>query len=303
MGPDVSFRDNFTDLNSLDAIKKAGRKGDKQALREVARQFEAMFVQQMLKTMRATEDVFAEGNFTQSSEMKFHRDLLDQQMSLELTKGRGMGLAEVLFRELDRSYGKLLPQDGKGVQDDTDQAPATAPLPRISRPASVQSAEDSLPTDKAGFIDRIFQQAKQAAEKLGVAVEGVIAQAALETGWGRAVMKNAHGESSNNLFNIKAGADWQGDVVSRTVKEYRGDEAYQEHASFRDYPDLKTAFQDLVAFLSKPRYRNAENTTTAAHYGQALQQAGYATDPHYAEKIARIAADPEFKRAVARNLL
>ncbi|AFU97668.1 flagellar assembly peptidoglycan hydrolase FlgJ [Simiduia agarivorans] len=301
MGPDISFRDNFTDLNSLDAVKKAGRKGDKQALREVARQFEAMFVQQMLKTMRATEDVFAEGNFTQSSEMKFHRDLLDQQMSLQLTKGRGMGLAEVLYRELDRSYGKMLPQAGKS----STGISAAESSPKTIAPATAATidTETTKPADKDGFIDRIFEQARQAAEKLGVAVEGILAQAALETGWGRAVIHNEKGESSNNLFNIKAGGDWQGDVVSRRVKEFRGEEAYQEQAQFRDYPDLTAAFEDLVQFLSKPRYQHAVNTGSAAHYGQALQQAGYATDPHYAEKIARIATDPEFKQAVARNLL
>lgn len=299
MGPDLSFRDNFTDLNSLDAIKQAGRKGDKLALREVARQFEAMFVQQMLKTMRATEDIFADGNFTQSSEMKFHRDLLDQQMSLEMTKGRGMGLAEVLFRELDKSYGKLLPPAGN--KDQNALVPDQPAAKKTDAP--VRSSDTALPTDKAGFIDKVFTQAKLAAEKLGVAVEGVIAQAALETGWGRAVIKNEKGESSNNLFNIKAGSEWQGEVVPRTVTEYSGKEVYLEQANFRNYPDLQAAFDDFVEFLSSPRYQGAVNTPSAAHYGQALQQAGYATDPRYAEKIARIANDPEFKSAVARNLL
>ena len=106
--------DSFTNLNSLDHVKKMGREGDEQSLREVARQFEAMFVQQLLKTMRSTEDVFAEGNYTQSSEMKFHRDMLDQQMSLSLTQGKGLGLAEALFAQMTEQYGKLLPPEKSG---------------------------------------------------------------------------------------------------------------------------------------------------------------------------------------------
>lgn len=301
MKPSISFQDQFTNLNSLNAVKQAGRAGDKAALREVARQFEALFVQQMLKTMRATEDIFADGNFTQSNEMKFHRDMLDQQMSLEMTKGRGMGLAEVLFRELDRSYGKMLPPEKPTDDTITPAKPHTTENPPVvSRVSPENSADERL---KPGFIDKIFSEAKAVADEIGVAVEGLIAQAALETGWGRFVLSDHQGTSSHNLFNIKAGKNWQGDTVTKNVPEYQGGKQVTETAQFRAYPDIRAAFTDLVDFLSKPRYQQALQSNDVAQYAQALQHAGYATDPNYAKKICRIADDPEFQQAVARNLL
>lgn len=299
----LAIRDNFTDLNSLDSVKRAGRQGDTEALREVARQFESMFVRELLKTMRATEDIFAEGNYNQSNEMQFHRDLLDQQLSLSLTQGQGLGLGEALYRQLVEQYGKLLPTAGK---TDAAAEPAAA-SPRAADPAQpaatatpVSTVQSDSPT---AFIDSIFDPALSAAENLGVAVEGILAQAALETGWGKALMTRGNGDSSFNLFNIKAGGGWQGDTVQKTVLEYDGARAYQTPASFRAYEDLNQAFEDFTRLLTgKTRYAAVLGQSDAQAYGAALQQAGYATDPDYGRKIAAIASRTEFKDYVARKL-
>lgn len=312
LGSASSYRDNFTDLNSLDAVKKMGRAGDQQALREVARQFEAMFLQQMLKTMRSTEDVFAEGNFTQSNEMKFHRDLMDQQMSLEMTKGRGMGLAEALFEQMKSQYGKLLPVGSDIAGSDHASARANPPASQSfsrSSPA-VASIGGAAPPDVsvaeriAGFVDQVYDHAVVAAEKLGVAVDGIVAQAALETGWGQHILKDKHGASSFNLFNIKAGPEWRGATVAKDVDEFKAGQVEKEHAVFRAYDSIESAFADFTTFLQgRDRYRDVAGKNTVDGYASALQSAGFATDPAYTQKINRIANTPAFKHLLARKLL
>ncbi len=334
--PRQQFVDNFTDLNSLDAVKKMGRAGDEQSLREVARQFEAMFVQQLLKTMRATEDVFADGNYTQSSEMKFHRDLLDQQMSLTLTQNKGLGLAEALFAQMRDQYGKYLPQEQQEIAAPAttivkhDRAPASigarigAPLatqavgssratPPLTKPdtgvnAPSVVAETELtelePVEKmSAFVDTVYDLAQRAAQKLGVAVEGIVAQAALETGWGQHVLADGKGASSHNLFNIKADQRWQGATVSRRVLEYDQGTPVQMLSKFRRYSSLSEAFNDFTDFLkNSARYQSSLGASSVADYARALQAGGYATDPKYAEKIERIASSPVLKNILSQKM-
>ncbi|MDN3639955.1 flagellar assembly peptidoglycan hydrolase FlgJ [Simiduia curdlanivorans] len=313
----TQLRDNFTDLNSLNSIKKMGRNGDEQALKEVAKQFEALFVQQLLKTMRATEDVFSEGNYDQSNEMKFHRDLMDQQMSLELTKGSGLGLAEALFNQMKAQYGSKLPSGGSAEtrdpvvastgakQNQNSTAYANSAQVRTEQIAPIVEAQPLDVTEKiSSFVDDIYDVAVEAADKLGVKVESVIAQAALETGWGQHTLADADGNSSYNFFNIKAGTRWQGDTISRVVQEFDEGLATLEQAKFRVYPSVTSAFSDFMSFLSdSPRYQHVLGQSSPKDYGTALQAAGYATDPHYADKIARIASNPVLQQALARKLL
>lgn len=310
LGSSVSV-DNYTNLNSLDGVKKLGRNGDPQALREVARQFESLFIAQLLKTMRATEAVFAEGNYTQSNEMQFHRDLMDQQMSLELSKGRGFGLAESLYRQLSEQYGKLLPPAQPTANPAATVIPAATKAPVFTASeetpspiAKVQAAAAGSEPKIAKFIDKIWDHAVIAADKLGVATEGLIAQAALETGWGEHVIHDERGRSSNNLFNIKADGRWDGDAVTKTSMEFIDQAPVSIASAFRQYPNLAHAFDDLVGFLSNSeRYKDVVGQPTVADYAGALQQAGYATDPRYAEKINRIAGNADFQKIVAQKLL
>ena len=307
------LRDNFTDLNSLNSIKKMGRAGDEQALREVAKQFEAMFVQQLLKTMRATEDVFSEGNYDQSSEMKFHRDLMDQQMSLELTKGSGLGLAEALFNQMKAQYGENLKPAEASVVTTAGLGSlvpktkvASVASDHLARPDTVVTAQSPQTVQEkiSVFVDDIYDVASEAAKALGVKVESVVAQAALETGWGQHTLKDEKGNPSYNFFNIKAGSTWRGETVTRIVKEFDQGMETLEQASFRAYPSIANAFSDFMSFLSEsPRYQQVIGQDSSEGYGRALQAAGYATDPNYAEKIARIANNPILQQSLARKLL
>lgn len=311
--PRQAVLDNYTDLNSLDSVKKMGREGDEQSLREVARQFEAMFVQQLLKTMRATEDVFADGNYTQSSEMKFHRDLLDQQMSLSMTQGKGMGLAEALFEQMRTQYGKLLPQGAAGtaaepaVEKRSMTSIGASPLDAV-QPANEMQRSSGIANNPESkirqFVEGVFDAANAAAKSLGVAVDGVIAQAALETGWGEHILTDSQGDVSNNLFNIKADARWAGPTVTKEVLEYSDGRPVQMLSDFRKYASLGEAFEDFTQFLqSSSRYESALNSESVKEYASALQAGGYATDPKYAHKIVQIAESPLLKKILAQKLL
>lgn len=290
-----TIKDTHLNNDGLEALRARGRKGDPSALREVARQFESMFVQQMFKQMRSTNEIFSEDSFLDSEEMRFHQQMLDEQMSLELTQGRGLGLAEMLYQQMEKAYGQ-----------GPERAPDLAKSDPIERTAGIRvdaSASTKTPTAKTlsggkaamtespeAFVNHINEHAHRAAKALGVAPQALVAQAALETGWGRHVIHSGNGDSSFNLFNIKADQRWQGDRINVSTLEYRHGLPRQERADFRRYDSFEDSFADYVDFLrDNPRYQEAlavgEN---ADRYVDALQDAGYATDPAYAEKLKTI---------------
>ncbi len=302
-------QDNWLDPNSLNRVKAMGRDGDPEALREVARQFEAMFLQQMLKSMRSANEVFGEDGLFDSSETRFYQDLLDQQMSLTLSAGQGMGLADAIYRQLQHSYGDYLPQrDSEAALYPTPVGPpapnAAARTPASQTPAGdiagVNAVAKPSRESKGGktamvdspreFVQRLLPLARRAAALLGVNADVLLAQAALETGWGRHVIHDSEGGSSFNLFNIKADRRWSGDSINVATLEYRGDTAQREQANFRRYNSYAESFLDYVRFISgNPRYQEALAAgRDSAAYAQALQDAGYATDPRYADKLQRV---------------
>jgi flagellar protein FlgJ len=301
-------QDTYLNSQGLEAVKKMGRDKDPEALRQMARQFESLFVQQMLKSMRAASESFSEGNYMNSSDTKFYSDMLDQQWSLELTKGQGMGLADTLYQQLLKSYGHKVSGEPSGTQrgelkQNLEQSASFVHRPATNQVAATETADGATPLNKtsntlatgpAGFIDAIKPHATQAAHALGVAPEALMAQAALETGWGKHVVRDDAG-SSFNLFNIKAGKSWAGDSVKVDTTEYVAGEAKTFNEPFRRYGSLQESFADYVALMQKPRYQNAlAQGTNANAYVEQLQNAGYATDPHYADKIKRIMQQQNF---------
>jgi len=156
--------------------------------------------------------------------------------------------------------------------------------------AIVGDGGDATP-DQQAFLDSIAPWAKEAADKLGVAPELVSAHAALESGWGQRPLKNGDGSSTHNLFGIKAGARWQGDVADSATTEYVGGAAVKTSARFRAYPDQASAFRDYAQMLiDNPRFRGALGTGSDAHaFAAGLAKGGYATDPSYAAKLSRLA--------------
>lgn len=350
-------QDSFLDNQALNNIKRLGRDDDPQALKEVARKFEAIFVQQMLKTMRSANEVFSEGSYFNSSETQFHQDMLDQQMSLELTSGRGLGLADALYAQMQRAYGQnqgdqsqvnqprslatnegyaLDPADmpkikkvsdvlqsqqlqgafsanieGEGIVPAQDinasmlayvQAERAMAMAKRAVPeTTISGQKDGVANSPAEFINTLKPYAEKAARELNVNADVLLAQAALETGWGKHVIHTPSGVNSFNLFNIKADRRWQGDSVNVNTLEYRQGVAQQERADFRRYNNYADSFADYVNFLqTNPRYRQAlEVGVDSSAYAEALQDAGYATDPAYADKIKSLLASDPIRAATA----
>ncbi len=285
-------RDTALNNRGLDAISKLGRDRDPAALREVARQFEAMFLQQMLKSMRSASDVFAQDNFMNSSDTQFYRDMYDQQLTLEMSAGKGMGIAESFYRQMLDAYGEA-------VDPPEPAQPEKAPItekPQTSSSAVSSSLLDQASTPEA-FTAAIQPYVNWAASVLKISPKAIMAQAALETGWGKHVLRDERGNNSYNLFNIKTGSQWAGDRLEVSTTEYRGGEARREQADFRQYESLFSAFRDYVQLLQKPRYQQALAAgDDAAAFARELQRAGYATDPEYADKIIAITEADVVKR-------
>ena len=312
-----SGADSYTDLSSLNNISKL--KDKNQALEKIAQQFESMMIQMMMKSMRSANEMFAEGNFLSSSEGDTYQGMLDDQLSLTLSKGKGMGLAEVMVRQLKGRYGsteaepsKELPGIGDYLQYRNSAENASGLMSRIQAlqkntaseisPAASENVE--FDGSVSQFVEHLYPMAEKAADVLGVAPMVLIAQSALETGWGSKISSQS-GKSSFNMFNIKVGGSgepWRGESVKVATLEYRQGVAVKEQASFRAYPSPEESFIDYAHFIrNSPRYEQALKAQDSASYIQGLSEAGYATDPDYAEKIMRILNSAPLQKAMAEN--
>jgi flagellar rod assembly protein/muramidase FlgJ len=318
----------WTELSGFDQLRAQAQRDGKAALPAVAKQFEALFTQMMLKSMRAASDSF--GNALGDSDAgKAYRDLFDQQLSVSLAQGgKGLGIAQMLIRQLggtatpapDGTGAAIATPGGTGAPattsaaDDPDgigdptQLPAT-PDQFQRRLANVveagreigRSAMKWLPQDAQEFVRALAPYAEAAAQKLGLSVRTVLAQAALETQWGKHMPRNADGSTSFNLFGIKAGGSWDGRKVSVPTLEYEGGVAVRRHAQFRAYDSPAQSFKDYANLIaSDPRYAAARgHGDDVRGFASALVRGGYATDPSYAEKISAVASSPQMRAALA----
>ncbi len=308
----------ITDFTQYADLRLAADSRDPEVLREVAGQFEALFLQSMLESMR--EASLGDPLFGESDQHEMYRGMLDQQLAAELATGKGIGLADMIVRQLgggnDTSNGQQLPEGdlAAGAAGSSRWFPVpsrdqwTGPLLPVYRDGS--SPVDATPptgatadlgdadsetrygwADPASFARDVWPHAQRVASRLNVAPEAVMAQAALETGWGRHVMPGDDGAISNNLFGIKAGAGWDGDSVARRTLEFDGGVPHQEVARFRTYDDVADSFDDYAAFLAdNPRYKRVlDKGADVDGFAQAIADSGYATDPNYADKISRVA--------------
>jgi peptidoglycan hydrolase FlgJ len=372
----ASVYNNFSGLASL---KHDAQAQSPETLREVAKQFESIFTRMMLKSMR-------EANFGDSllgsDQQSFYQGMFDDQLAVELSKGRGMGLADMLVKQLTQAglagqpteaattNGKDFPMpkagdtagrgstqsfvplnraatdgmplslDGENAQDialryrakvtnqadsrDTNNAPTYAidafPLDGVdakslskllntarslapSAPGASERGAGSAvtppvnapttwrPANKEEFIRDLWPAAQEAGKELGVDPRSLLAQAALESNWGRSMPRDAQGNASFNLFGIKAGDSWSGKATSANTLEVENGVAVKSRGRFRAYDSPLDSFRDYVALIrNNPRYAEALNTGTDTHaFASALQRGGYATDPAYAQKVASIA--------------
>lgn len=296
----------YSDISGLNDLKVEARANQKNALKEVAKQFESLFMNMMLKSMR---DASMGDPIFDSNQSGMYRDMFDRQLALSLSKGHGMGLAEVLERQLSQQIPGLTDkqQSGRAVKVSTGYQPDRIFPQDISSVISKQAAQVnyrdsySRPVDRIDltkdinspqekFIRELWPMAEAAADELDILPEVLISQAALETGWGKYVNKDSNGQSSFNLFNIKAGKGWEGKTVDKTTLEYHNGRPVKEVASFRAYDSYADSFRDYVDFIkSSKRYQSIlSEGADPEKYIRGLHKAGYATDPAYADKILNI---------------
>lgn len=300
---DVDTQAFFADTKRLEHLKS---KNDPESLRQVAKEFEALFLQMALKSMRDANKAF-KSELSAAGDMEHYEEMYDQQLALHLSQSGNMGLADAIVRQMQPENSILRPIDKNDLKMpsaiNTDSIKQAKILNRISNELAktdinlrVKTADKAEPkltkqkfTSPKDFIDSLMPIVNKFVSKLGVDPKVVLAQAALETGWGQKIAKNHRGSSSYNLFGIKADKSWDGkSTLSKTV-EFRNGVLQQEQARFRAYNSFDDSVKDYVRFLStNKRYQNALETATPANYVQELQKAGYATDPNYADNIMRV---------------
>ena len=360
----LSASSNFLDLGGLDSLRVQAQKDEKGALKEAAKQFEGIFIQMLMKSMRDANAAFKSDNPMNSETTEFFEQMRDQQMSVDLSNKGMLGLAELMVQQLDPENSPVTPASvlrsdtdykvNSGTFSasvsalDQDTIDAFAPKDQIAashsaitnsvndnaqsmRPMSAQLssvlndkqlssvlrgeqlASQAVQTGKGlpqvnanaakdkgiavseftspeHFISVLYPHAEKAAKSLGTSAEVLIAQSALETGWGQKVIRRNDGTMSHNLFNIKADKRWQGDKTSVNTLEFEKGIAVQQKADFRMYDNLEQSFNDFVSFISQgDRYQAARQVAAEpTQFIKALQKAGYATDPQYANKVINV---------------
>lgn len=346
--------DTWTEMSGFQQLRAQARSdGGKAALPAVARQFESIFTQMMLKSMRDANASIGEG-MGDSKEGDAYRDMFDKQLSLSLANGRnGLGIAKMLIRQLggkpdaaptaptaadvaaaqalsaNNTAGKAgrnvsevmnanvrallqLGSDADGDNAGADRMPSVADTRSDWRDTLDQFAQGAanvagaaaklLPGgDPVNFVRALAPHAVAAAKQLGVSARALLAQAALETGWGKHLPSHGDGSSSFNMFGIKAGSSWGGNKVSVPTVEYENGVAVRRRDQFRSYDSPSDSFADYARLISdSPRYARALGQgDNIAGFAHALVRGGYATDPSYAAKITTIANSPQMREAMA----
>ncbi|MEL7938080.1 flagellar assembly peptidoglycan hydrolase FlgJ [Pseudomonas delhiensis] len=389
-GTSASDSQAYTDLNRLSQLK-SGDRNSQGNIRKVAQEFESLFLNEMLKSMRSANEVFAKDNPLNSETAKQYQDMYDHQLSVSLAReGHGIGLADVLVKQMEKmqgvrhtgdnpfaqvqaqadtqatqavagqdrqrakslwsASGKPLPQPEPGRDDrqalnarrlalpgklaqriaagivpDANATSASQPTQLASSDwrngrgytrqddsatSSAAVADASAISTKPGksmfasaddFVATMLPMAERAAKRIGVDPRYLVAQAALETGWGKKMIAQRDGSSSHNLFGIKSGSSWKGDSARAVTSEYENGRQVKEVASFRAYNSFEQSFQDYVSFLqNNDRYQDAlDSTARPEQFMKELQRAGYATDPQYARKVSQIARQMQVYQTVA----
>lgn len=338
----------YTDLNRLNHLK-VGDQDSEANIRKVAQEFEAVFLGQMLKSMRAASDVLADkDSIEHSSAVRQYRDMYDQQMALTLSQeAGGIGLADNLVRQLRQRKGSRVQGSSTLTSEVRNDAPLlnrrrlafayrTAPVAasqtvsgadqaaQVTRKkevsaqqsvvqgalesSGVQTQVRAVESKNKGvwsqpfrsqeqFIAALVPMAERTAEKLGVDPEFLVAQAALETGWGKSVLRTTQGQSSHNLFGIKSTGSWDGPAAQSMTTEYVQGKAVRQEEGFRVYNSFEQSFEDYALLLqNSKRYTQALKVAASGDstgFVRELQKAGYATDPNYARKITQIARQVE----------
>ena len=292
------------DTRGLGELKQSAKAGSPEALKTAATQFEAMFINMMMKSMR---DATPQDGMLDSQQTKTFTSMLDQQMSQNLAK-RGVGLADVLIRQLGAQAA-----NAQALAIGAGQAPDANPMPApldasammktpgaLGAPAApafkVAAAQAVAPSGRIqaphvrSFQQKLGADAEAASKATGIPAKFMLGQAALESGWGKREIRNADGSASHNLFGIKAGPGWKGKVATAVTTEYVNGVPQTRVEKFRAYDSYADSFKDYAKLITRnPRYEKVlASAGDASSFARGLQNAGYATDPHYATKLSRI---------------
>ncbi|HEX7684759.1 MAG TPA: flagellar assembly peptidoglycan hydrolase FlgJ [Trinickia sp.] len=310
------------DVQGFDAMRAQAGSSPQQALKSTAKQFDAVFMQMMLKSMR---EATPQDGILDSHEGKEYQSMLDQQLAQQLSS-KGVGVANALITQLSRNAGidmgaggiggaKSISGNGSAIGGmlggASGDAGSAAMLSALARAYSNAQSNGSLASGKGysaqsaltpplrgkgaspkidAFVDKMAAPAQAASAATGIPARFIVGQAALESGWGKGEIKNADGTSSHNVFGIKATSDWKGKTVSATTTEYVNGKAHKVVQKFRSYDSYADAMTDYANMLrDNPRYASVLSTShDAASFAHGMQKAGYATDPHYAKKLISI---------------
>jgi peptidoglycan hydrolase FlgJ len=310
-GTDLSGKVAF-DANGLNNLKQAAKENSPEAIKGVAKQFEAIFMNMMLKSMR---EASPQDNPFDNEQSRTFTSMLDQQLSSNLAS-KGLGLADVLARQLSKNGGVAADAMQQAVSDEQPASGNNSQFsnPIIGNPLSLGTAKpaenlleqkpvQSFPastinnslnsnplSSSTEFKNRMAQHAEEASRATGVPAHLMLGQAALESGWGKRELKGIDGTPSNNLFGIKATGNWDGKVIEATTTEYIHGVKQKRIEKFRAYDSYADSFKDFANMMSSnPRYEKVmANLDDVNGYAHAMQKAGYATDPHYAAKLASV---------------
>ena len=290
--PDINFA---LDVRGLADLKRQVHENSPQGIKQAAQQFEALFLQIVLKSMR---EATPHESMFDSDQSRMYESLLDQQLAQVLSaKGKGTGLAAIIEKQLARAGAEpqalgdlpLLPAARPFALPAT---PAPMPLPQGAGGAgAVENLPnlDGAPPAARDFVNRVWPHAYEASRATGIPAHFMVAQAALETGWGKSEPRFSDGRPSYNLFGIKAGKSWNGPVVEAVTNEYVDGSTQKQVERFRAYGSYADAFRDYASLLtSNPRYASVVGSQDPSVFARGLQEAGYATDPMYAAKLERI---------------
>jgi flagellar protein FlgJ len=286
------------DTQGLGELKKSAKAGSPEALKTAATQFEAMFINMMMKSMR---DATPQEGMLDNQQSKMFTSMLDQQMSQNLAK-RGVGLADVLIRQLgaQAANAQALAIGGDQNVPTSNAMPAPMPADQLLKTPGALLAPSALPAVTASgrtqaphvrsFQEKLSADAETASRATGIPAKFMLGQAALESGWGKREIKHADGSASHNLFGIKAGPGWKGKVATAVTTEYVNGVPQTRVEKFRAYDSYAEGFKDYAKLLANnPRYEKVlASAGDASSFARGLQNAGYATDPHYATKLSRI---------------
>ncbi|GGI16328.1 MAG: flagellar assembly peptidoglycan hydrolase FlgJ [Oxalicibacterium faecigallinarum] len=288
------------DTKSIESLKQSAKQNSPESLKAAAQQFEALFVNMMLKSMR---DATPQEGLFDNQQTKMYQSMLDQQLGQNMAS-RGIGLADVLIRQLSINQGSDDGTNGSGgvqtglsdmVRTDLLQsmAPRTVkPSPRTAEEAgaAITSSSSSRPAHVKAFQEKLTSHAEEASRTTGIPAEFMLGQAALESGWGKRMIRTTDGTNSHNLFGIKATASWKGKTVDAVTTEYVDGVPQKRVEKFRAYDSYADSFRDYANLLrNNPRYEKViANASDVEGFAKGLQRAGYATDPNYAAKLTNI---------------